>query len=472
MTDFLLELSRNKNARRVIQALGLPIPLPPVLRRADGGYESRPLAGVPVLFGATSSVLAGALLDALVDAGADVAHAGSEASRIELDRHAAERGVSLRRSLDVDEPFGALVFDASTLSSPAALHELWAFFHPVVRRLQKCGRVVVVGRPPEECATPASAAAQAALDGFVRSLGKELGKRGSTANLLVVSDGAEDRCAGPLRFLLSPHSAYVSGQPLRVVAKGTFTQGSFVRPLDGKTALVTGAARGIGAETARVLAREGAKVICLDRPAELEAAKATAAAIGGEAAGIDLGTPDASDAVAALATSHGGFDIVVHNAGVTRDKTLANMKAEQWDLTLAVNLGAVERVTERLVDDKLINTGGRVIFLSSTSGLSGNMGQTNYAASKAGVIGLARALAPKLVRRGITVNAIAPGFIETQMTAAMPKAIREVARRLNSLSQGGQPVDVGEAVTFLATPNAAGISGQVLRVCGQALVGA
>src|SRR5690606_28339426 len=160
-----------------------------------------------------------------------------------------------------------------------------------------------------------------------------------------------------------------------------------------------------------------------------------------------------------------------HNAGVTRDKTLANMSPDRWDQTLDINLDAVVRITERLLEG-VLHDDGRLILLSSIAGIAGNMGQTNYAASKAGIIGYVRAMAPALAGRGITVNAIAPGFIETRLTAAIPVMIREVARRLSNLGQGGLPRDIGDAVTFLASRGAVGITGSVLRVCGGAYVGA
>ena len=187
---------------------------------------------------------------------------------------------------------------------------------------------------------------------------------------------------------------------------------------------------------------------------------------------LDIADANAPETLAeALTKSFGGVDIVVHNAGITRDKTLARMSPEQWSSVIAVNLSAVLRTTEALAAGPL-RDGGRVIALSSIAGLAGNVGQTNYAASKAGVAGFVRALAPRLAPRGVTVNAIAPGFIETRLTAAIPFAIREAARRMASLGQGGQPEDVGEALTFLATPAAIGLTGQVLRVCGGSLVGA
>ncbi|HVK65436.1 MAG TPA: SDR family oxidoreductase, partial [Polyangium sp.] len=152
------------------------------------------------------------------------------------------------------------------------------------------------------------------------------------------------------------------------------------------------------------------------------------------------------------------------------DKTIGRMSEKQWDEVLAVNLGAVVRTHEAL--EPLLREGGRVVCLSSIAGIAGNVGQSAYAASKAGILGLVAGLAPILAERGITVNAVAPGFIETRLTAAIPVAVREAGRRLAALGQGGLPEDVAEVITFLASPGAAGITGRTVRVCGGALIGA
>jgi 3-oxoacyl-[acyl-carrier protein] reductase len=169
---------------------------------------------------------------------------------------------------------------------------------------------------------------------------------------------------------------------------------------------------------------------------------------------------------------HGGLDIVIHNAGITRDKLLANMDEDRWNSVIGVNIASQLRINDALLGSDRLGKSPRIVSVASTSGIAGNRGQTNYAASKGGVIGMVRATAPLLAERGGSINAVAPGFIETEMTARMPFATREVARRLNSLQQGGRPGDVAEAIAFLASDAAAGISGEVLRVCGQNLVGA
>jgi 3-oxoacyl-[acyl-carrier protein] reductase len=165
-------------------------------------------------------------------------------------------------------------------------------------------------------------------------------------------------------------------------------------------------------------------------------------------------------------------DIVIHNAGITRDKLLANMKPAQWDSVLGVNLQAQLAINSALLDGDTLRDGGRVVCLASTSGIAGNRGQTNYAASKAGVIGMVRSMAPAFAARQASINAVAPGFIDTEMTRSIPLLTREVARRLSSLQQAGLPVDVAETIAFLCQSGAAGVNGQVLRVCGQNLVGA
>jgi 3-oxoacyl-[acyl-carrier protein] reductase len=247
----------------------------------------------------------------------------------------------------------------------------------------------------------------------------------------------------------------------------------WTQPLAGQVALVTGAARGIGASIAQVLARDGAEVVCLDVGAMGEELSRTANRIGGSALQLDITAPDAPQTLAGhLRERHGGAGIVVHNAGITRDKTLGRMTGDAWDAVLGVNLSAQERLTDALLADGGLTADGRIVSVSSMNGIAGQRGQTNYATSKAGIIGMVQALAPVLAERGGTINAVAPGFIETQMTASMPIATREAGRRMNSLAQGGRPVDVAETVAWLASPASAGVNGNVVRVCGQSLLGA
>jgi 3-oxoacyl-[acyl-carrier protein] reductase len=245
------------------------------------------------------------------------------------------------------------------------------------------------------------------------------------------------------------------------------------QPLNGRVALVTGASRGIGEAIAEVLARDGAHVIGVDVPRQARELDQVTGRLGGSSLTVDITDLDApATIVSHLLDKHGGVDVVVHNAGVTRDKTLARMSEEQWDLLMEINLIAPRRIDGELFAREAVRPNGRVVCASSISGIAGNAGQTNYATSKAGVIGMVQAYAPQLAERGATINAVAPGFIETQMTAAMPIATREAGRRMNSLSQGGLPVDVAETIAWFASPGSAGVNGQVVRVCGQSLIGA
>jgi 3-oxoacyl-[acyl-carrier protein] reductase len=278
---------------------------------------------------------------------------------------------------------------------------------------------------------------------------------GLPAPLVHVVPGAEAQLESTLRFLLSPRSAYVSGQVIEVSKRVAAGKGESdidrSSPLSGKVALVTGAARGIGAAIAQVLAREGAHVVGLDVAPMADDLEQVMAKIGGGAITADVTASDAPSTIAdRLLADHEGVDIVVHNAGITRDRTIARMTPEQWDLVLAINLVAPERITAELMQRKAIRRNGRVICLSSMNGIAGAAGQTNYAATKAGLIGFVQAQAPLLAKQGITVNAVAPGFIETPMTASMPFGPREAGRRMNSLSQGGLPIDVAETIAWLA----------------------
>ncbi|GGJ57113.1 3-oxoacyl-ACP reductase [Streptomyces brasiliensis] len=361
----------------------------------------------------------------------------------------------------------AVVLDATGVRDVDTLAEVHAALHPVVRSVATSGRVLVLGSPLDP-ADHHQSAAQQALEGFTRSLGKEIG-RGRTVNLLRLTDATA--AESTLRFLLSPRSAYVSGQMICIDAGEVTAPADWDRPLAGRTALVTGAARGIGEAVAETLARDGAHVVVLDVPADEPDARGVAERLGGTALALDITASDAGERIAAALPD--GLDVLVHNAGITRDRRLVNMPGDRWSSVLEVNLGSVLRTTDALLASGALHSGGRIVTTASIAGLAGNAGQTNYGASKAGVAGLVRALAPRaLAERGVTVNAVAPGFIETRMTAAIPLFIREAGRRMNSLAQGGLPADVAETTAWLAHPASGTVNGQVVRVCGQSLLGA
>jgi 3-oxoacyl-[acyl-carrier protein] reductase len=426
----------------VAKQLGLPQPV-----ELDRYKAGAPVVSGPVLSGAAPGGRLGKAISAFLD-------------QIKAERAGTE-GVAK-----------ALVFDATGIANSTELVELQRFFYPSVGRLQRSGRVVVLGTPPAEAGSTRAATAQRALEGFTRSLAKEIGGRGSTAQLVLVSPGAEDQLDSTLRFLLSPRSAYVSGQVVRIAAGVAPTpEIDWERPLDGKVALVTGASRGIGAAIAATLARDGAKVVGLDIPQAADELRKVTDEIGGaNPIGLDITADDAPERIAEHLS--GGVDIVVHNAGVTKDRTIAKMPEERWSQLMEINLSSEERINDALLAGKLLAANGRIVCVSSMSGIAGNSGQTNYAASKAGVIGMVEALAPELAKRKATINAVAPGFIETKMTGAMPIGPREAGRRLSSLSQGGLPVDVAETIAWLAGPASTGVNGNTVRVCGQSLLGA
>ncbi len=440
MTDRLLQLANTPWSAPLVRLLGLP--QPKSLPRKTSATTRQELAGRRVL------------LSALDDAPAPDLHAWLQAQGAVLDAAKA---------------LGLVLLDLRGLDRPAQLGQLRTRLQPVVSRLALGARVLVLA--PSQPGSAQAAAAVAAVEGFVRSLAKEIGRRGATANLLHVPTHLDTATLAPLLdFFGSARSAYVSGQVLRLQVA------SFAAPtfplLQGRTALVTGAAGGIGAATARRLAADGAHVICVDVQAADVPLQRVANEINGQALALDITAPDAPAHFVAAAQARGGLDVLVHNAGITRDRTLGRMSAIEWDSVLAVNLQSILAIDAALEAAHALRPGVREVCLASISGIAGNAGQTNYAASKAGLIGYVRARSAELQASGGTINAVAPGFIETAMTQKMPLMVREAGRRLNALKQGGHPEDVAEAIAFLARPDAVAVNGQVLRVCGQSLLGA
>lgn len=436
-TDRLVAFANHPWARHVLREMGLPRPRE--LRRTTAPYQPRDLqarrAHVVALPGGFAAGTCSELL------------AGAGATLVE------------------DGEIETLVADATGCRGVEGLRMLREVLQPAFQRLADGGRVLLLAAGGD--LPPAAAACARAVEGFTRSLGKELGRRGATANMVYADGPALVNLAPVLCFLAGDRSAYVSGQALRLGAAVQRTA-----PMTQRQAVVTGAATGIGAATALRLAAEGAHVLCVDRASSLAALEAVAREAHGTPLALDITAPDAAqrlvDAVALL----GGVHVLVHNAGITRDRTFARMTADEWNDTLAVNLEAVLAIDAALDGAGALHDGAREICLASISGIAGNAGQSNYAASKAGLAGYVAARAEALAPRGISVNAVAPGFIETAMTRRIPFMTREAGRRLNSLMQGGLPQDVAEAITFLARPDAGGVTGQTLRVCGQSFLGA
>jgi len=477
MSEFYETMLKNNTGRKILHGMGLPTPIE--LNRFHGQpvfFEGN------ILIGATKGASAlDSLASNLKEANAKIffpanAHAASdiktaiERSGLNATQTCCEKGA-------VNEKFDALVFDATGLKTTKELKALYTFFSPVMRNLNKNGRILILGRPHMKSQSAEQAASMRALEGFSRSLSKEIGKKSATSQVIYIEKGAEPLAQSAIRFVLSPKSAYVNGQTVEVSKSGKPVEIDWRLPLEGKTALVTGGSRGIGESIAQTLARDGAKVFVLDiEPMKNELEK-VATAIGGEAIVADITAEETPALIAKTLKKSGGLDIIVHNAGVTRDKMLANMPEHWWDMTLDINLTAEETINDYLMENDALNSGGRIVCVSSMNGIAGQVGQANYSASKAGVIGYVEFMAKTLrskkwAEKGITINAVAPGFIETAMTEAIPFMTREIGRRMNSLSQGGKPVDVAETISFFAAPDSNGVSGNVVRVCGQCLIGA
>jgi 3-oxoacyl-[acyl-carrier protein] reductase len=446
MTDTYTQLVSRGLGKDIARKLGLPQPVP--LRRHQPG---QPLVVGPVLVQGTGP-------------GADELASTLLSWNLDVRRHAVPK-----------EKLGAVLVVLDELGSPEDLAKPVLTAAPSLRDLAPNARVITISRAAGDATEPAVAAARQGVDGLLRSLAKEL-RAGATGNGILLADGARTTSPstlGALRFFLSGRSAFVDGQFLTVTSDAGQLPDDVEAPLAGKVAVVTGAARGIGAAIARTLRRDGATVVVVDIPAAGDHLATVANEVHGTALQLDISRGDAGQRIIDHAVQrHGRLDIVVHNAGITRDKLLVNMDPDRWNSVIAVNIAAQLRINAALLASPHFRSSPRIVSVASTSGIAGNRGQTNYAASKGGVMGMVRATAPLLAAHGGSINAVAPGFIETEMTARIPFATREVARRLNSLQQGGQPGDVAEAIAFLASDAAGGISGEVLRVCGQNLVGA
>lgn len=443
MADTYTQFVSGGLGKKLAKQLGLPSPVP--LRRFDrnGSLCDEPVA----VFGSG---------------------AYAEAARQLM----VESGITMT-GLDTESKLGAVVIDASDARRPADLAAVREQGAPAVKRLGRNARVVLIGTDPDLLTEPGEVATQKALEGLMRSLAKEL-RAGATANLVYApAEGAADAVRGAVEFFVSGRSAFVDGQVVRIDENAPRQNPSRDLPLQGKVAVVTGAARGIGASIVATLARDGATVVGVDVAAAQDALSKVINKAKGTALAIDVTAPDAAEKIIEHCRSrHGGLDVVVHNAGITRDKLFVNMDEGRWDAVINVNLVSILQMNEHFLGENGLTEGGRIICLSSQSGFAGNRGQTNYSATKSGIIGMVDALADQVADRGITVNAVAPGLIETEMTAKMPFATREIARRISSLQQGGQPVDVADTIAWLAQPATAAVTGQTIRVCGQNMIGA
>ncbi|MBM7501585.1 3-oxoacyl-[acyl-carrier protein] reductase [Brachybacterium muris] len=445
MADAYTRFVRSTPGAMIAKRTGLPRPAR-LLRRED---RPEPVLGPVVVLG--DSAGADQVAQLLLSWGADVRRRFEELRRV-----------------------GSVVVVLDEVDAPDQLGPVLLPLAGAMRTLAPGARVVAVSRPATG-QDPGRDATRGGIEGFTRSLAHEM-RSGGTANGILAADGVAldaPGVIGALRFLLSARSAFVTGQFLEVTtAAGTLTEDS-AQPLAGRTALVTGAARGIGAAIARTLAADGAHLVVLDVPAAGTELSRLANELRAVPIQLDVTSDGAGERLVQFLREHSlTLDVLVLNAGITRDKLFANMTPDRWDPVIGVNITSQITLTNALIDaGDVLGAQPRVVSLASTSGIAGNRGQTNYATSKAGVMAFVDALSSRLAEQGGTANAVAPGFIETEMTARMPAINREVARRVNSLQQGGLPVDVAEAIGFLSSAEAGGIQGQTLRVCGQNIVG-
>lgn len=459
MRDTWVELGRHPLARELFKKVGLKTP--PQLLRAYKPWSDELLRGKRILMNK------GGFFEVPLKQ-------GLESHRAQVDRPNPESGEAGLPLAPVAAYQGSL-FDATGLETVESLHQMFSFFQTQLRKMGFNHRIVIIVADVARSASPTRRAVSRAAEGFMRSLAKELGPKGVQVNAVKVRpERAQDEVLRALvTYLLSDFCSFVTGQLFTLHAAAASPMPALAGSLAGKRALVTGAAQGIGYAISRRLAEEGAHVLCLDLPQNEAPLAELARSIDGEVLTIDLASADSAALLAEKLQSGGmPLDILVHNAGITRDRSLFAMQARQWDSVLQVNLEAPLRVSLELLHRGLIAPFGRIIAMSSIVGLAGNYGQSNYSAAKAGLIGMVESLAEQVASQGICVNAVAPGFIETPMTAHLPFMAKQFARRLSSLQQGGLPDDVAEMVCFLASPYAQGLNGSVIRVCGGNFLGA
>ncbi|HRH56520.1 MAG TPA: 3-oxoacyl-ACP reductase [Chitinophagales bacterium] len=441
MNDYL----QNSTLRTLLKTLNIPVPVPPILKRNLSAYSDDELNAKKI---------------AVTGKENEFLH------QLQKEFHAKAEGATI-----YDEKIDGLLVSCVGMQTIEDLEDLYTTVKNTVSKINANGRVVIISRTDD--ASSLSYAVQKSIDGFSRALSKEIGgKKGVTVNLLKISNNnvMPYEVANAAFFFLSDKSSFITGQVIELNNSFSTSFSSPAKLLQGKIAIVTGGARGIGASTAKVLHREGAKVIIVDVPFAKDDAENLAQELNGDVILEDITDAKATaDIQQYILNNYKGLDILVNNAGITRDKTIAKMNIDQWRGVLNVNLKAVVNLTEIFIENGF-SKDAKVVSLSSISGISGNVGQTNYSLTKAGVIGFSQALAA--TNKNIFANAVAPGFIETKMTENLPFFIKEGGRRLSTLKQGGKPEDVAELIGFLASPLSNGINGQCVRVCGGNMIGA
>jgi len=404
----------------------------------------------------------------------------SDHLNVDIQKALEQLKVNIIDSYDgiTEKSIKALVIDGTNYIDESNYQNLYSSVKNSLKYMANNAKIIVCANTTSIQQSVEKNAFSQAIIGFSKSLAKEVGRKGSTANVLLINqndnktiENISKALMSPIAFLLSSKSAFVSGQALTINCQYKVKVKTSKASNKQKVAVVTGAAQGIGASIASKLTKEGYLVIGVDIEPMKEQLKETMEKLQGKSFILDVSATNAPEQLSVLASTHDGFDLVVHNAGITRDKTLAKMPEHLWDQTLDINLFSVMRINKTLINKESINKGGSIVCLSSMNGIAGQGGQTNYACSKAGIIGYVKSMSEKLADRNITINAVAPGFIETQMTDSIPFFTREMGRRMSALGQGGLPVDVAESVAFLGNEANYTISGQTLRICGLNFIG-
>ena len=474
MTDHYGKLTQSGFGKTVAKNLGLPTPA-----RLERYEQGQPTLCGEVAFGAADD---------------GIFYQSALAVLSALDGKVTTQDSLHNKLLDEHMFFKVVVYDASGIKTPKQLQQLQQFFSPLVKRMKPSGKILIL-----TCADTgvnlAYSAAQSAVIGFVKSLAKEV-RQGVCVNALSIGKVCKGHLLHAFEFFLSHKCAYVSGQTLYLDGHGlnddvADLKYTYPKPtLNGKKILVTGAAGHIGQAICQVLLREGADLYCVDLPKKLAQLEHMANQINTirqnhhspdaftnssriHILPIDITESNASaNLCQKIIQEVASLDGVVHNAGITDDKTLAKMSPLQWQAVMDTNLSAMVNLTQQMLNQSVFSDQARVVCISSIAGISGNFGQGNYAASKAGMIGFGKSLASVFALGHKRINVVAPGFIESTMTQKIPFALREAGRRMNAMNQGGLAIDVAEAVAWLMSPNADGFNGQVLRVCGQSVLGA
>lgn len=376
----------------------------------------------------------------------------------------------------------SIICDVRGIRSAENLVLLHSSLQDSIAKLARNGRVVMIANDPSSLIGQRNAAAAAAasgVQGFIKSFAKEAAGKGITANTLMVDRdfNVSQGLPGPLNFFLSKRSAFITGQTLKLTNNSLININE--NPADsfsvrGKRVILTGASRGIGAYAAQLFAAEGANLLLVDHPVVEKALTDFASKLKCSCLSLDVADVNASRILKeSIICSFGdaNVDVVIHNAGITRDKSYKKMTVDNFRSVIDVNLASIIRLDEMLFSHCL-RPGSKAVYLSSISGIAGTFGQTNYSCSKAGIMGYVSSLGASVGKHGVGVNAVAPGFIETEMTGKIPLFVRNVGRHMNALLQGGHPADVAEALLFFSTPAAVGVNGNTLRVCGNHLLGA